>query len=571
MSSRPVPELNQSRQQPVSTIEHRLRQPRFLLPKSNPHADAEHSVRPLTEFRPSGRPEGQGIQPCQDGIDALLSLHYQSADGFDNTFVAGSSDERCDSATCCAGDCSPFTVTCTDEHCQQPNWCQDLHDSTCNDIDCGEPPCQDTSCPESYSHFDTCFQSDCAPSTWPGNYQSAPCASGDCGGTFATDTCSDLSHRGWDPNCPNATLRPQGILHDYNNHLHAWNNHAFSPNPSALAAPADRLDSLNNQESFEFLSPTLLQKPTFPPSSGLDTLPPPGPFDALGQPAVTNNPRSLSPPRKRKRLEDAPRDSSKAVASVTSSTPTISETESIENRENANSLVCLWVVNASAPSSEHQQCLFQASSPTELHEHVTRCHTRQLTNKASFVCCWAGCERFKTQHFGQKSKLERHLQTHDGYMPFECEICGKRFITKDQRRNHQATHLNLQAWVCAECGKSFNAPTSLKTHMNIHTGRKPHHCWMCGHRDGDSSNFSKHMKAKHPGEPKKRPDGFVEERDWLSVKGYVREKERLSLEERPRSGTERGDRVARAGRRRARRSSGSAGDNSESEVGSVGG
>lgn len=487
-----------------------------------------------TEFSSQKRPVTSSPRGT-NGLSGLPRPVSSSDSLFPDTFTCAGSSEVCNATPCCqdahvecSGDCPAVTVACSDAHCNEPNWCEELHNDICNDLDCHVPPCEDTTCPESFSHFDTCFQSECAPSTWSTSCPPAPCASGECGGTFVTDTCGDFEHHGWDPNCPNATLRPQDVLHDYT--VQPWPGASLSADVGSayhIHAPVT-LGHLH-----QFVSPPQLHQPSFTTNHGFGL----GMSPYLSHNELSDSLAGMSPPRKRKRSSPSIEGSSQTLISTSPSTPPASEfgsvvPESIKTGDEGDvPSICLWVLNPHAPSEQHQKCGFHASDAAELHAHVTRCHTKQLTSKATFVCCWFGCERFMREHFGQKSKLDRHLQTHDGFMPYQCEICGKRFITKDQRRNHQATHLNLQEWKCHVCGKSFNAPTSLKTHMNIHTGRKPHLCWICGHRDGDSSNFSKHMKSKHPGAPKKRPDDFNEMRDHAKIRGYVLEKDRERVEQ----------------------------------------
>ncbi|TKA28585.1 hypothetical protein B0A50_02912 [Salinomyces thailandicus] len=153
---------------------------------------------------------------------------------------------------------------------------------------------------------------------------------------------------------------------------------------------------------------------------------------------------------------------------------------------------CQWsdgsyVCNSHYPSAE------------DLDRHVAADHAGKLPNgrpSGDYHCHWAGCS--KTESFGNKPKLTRHIHSHTGHKPHQCDYpgCGKGFVTKEQLKNHQTTHTKTKEHVCPECGKGFAVKTALTSHMNVHRGTKPYICDECGKGFADSSNLSKH-KAIH--------------------------------------------------------------------------
>ncbi|KAF2094630.1 hypothetical protein NA57DRAFT_46183 [Rhizodiscina lignyota] len=180
--------------------------------------------------------------------------------------------------------------------------------------------------------------------------------------------------------------------------------------------------------------------------------------------------------------------------------------------------LCHWVLNPLDPPSQQQLCSFTAASADDLHNHILRAHTQHLNATKGFVCHWHGCPRFASASYGQKSKLNRHVQTHSHFLPYACSFtgtpyfCTKRFSTNDQRRNHEATHTDDRKYQCSVCGARFKHATSLSTHKFTHTGEKPYKCWICGKAEGDPSNRSKHVKKEHPGWPRVRPTDWDDAR-----------------------------------------------------------
>ena len=107
-------------------------------------------------------------------------------------------------------------------------------------------------------------------------------------------------------------------------------------------------------------------------------------------------------------------------------------------------------------------------------EHSLR-HTRDnptwkpTQGKKTYKCM--GWEK----QFSRNSSLKLHMQAvHQGMMPFECNICGRRFSEKGVLKHHERTHSGKKPYKYTECGKAFAQNGSLKSHMKNHTGEKPY-------------------------------------------------------------------------------------------------
>lgn len=153
---------------------------------------------------------------------------------------------------------------------------------------------------------------------------------------------------------------------------------------------------------------------------------------------------------------------------------------------------CQWTVAG-------YTCNNHYPSAEDLDKHVAADHAGRNPSghpSGDYHCHWAGCG--KTESFGNKPKLTRHLHSHTGHKPHQCRFpgCSKGFVTKEQLKNHETTHTKTREHICPQCGKGFAVKTALTSHMNVHKGAKPYICDECGKGFADSSNLSKH-KAIH--------------------------------------------------------------------------
>lgn len=82
-------------------------------------------------------------------------------------------------------------------------------------------------------------------------------------------------------------------------------------------------------------------------------------------------------------------------------------------------------------------------------------------------------------------------------MPFECEICKKRFADKRDIDEHMLRHKGIKAHVCPTCGMRKTTMHELKVHMNYHTREKLYPCTMCDYKAASPGNRTKHIRTVH--------------------------------------------------------------------------
>ncbi|KAF9926130.1 zinc-finger protein [Mortierella alpina] len=155
--------------------------------------------------------------------------------------------------------------------------------------------------------------------------------------------------------------------------------------------------------------------------------------------------------------------------------------------------------------SHHHPCLWgdcRQAFPSfdTLTSHLSDEHIGM--GKSEYVCEWINCDR-RGRGFGQRQKAMRHIQTHTGDKPFQCQVCQKRFSEANIMAQHMRTHTGEKPFRCDEpgCGRQFSISGALTIHRRVHTGEKPFKCKFqgCDKWFAESSNLTKHLRV-HTGE-----------------------------------------------------------------------
>nr|XP_034963733.1 zinc finger protein 382-like isoform X2 [Zootoca vivipara] len=99
------------------------------------------------------------------------------------------------------------------------------------------------------------------------------------------------------------------------------------------------------------------------------------------------------------------------------------------------------------------------------------------------------------KHFCHCLDHTTHQTIHTSEKPYQCFVCGRKFIQKGSLTEHQRIHTGEKPYQCSECGKSFGRKSQLTFHQRTHSGKKPYQCPKCGKSFVHHSTFSCHQKV----------------------------------------------------------------------------
>ena len=140
------------------------------------------------------------------------------------------------------------------------------------------------------------------------------------------------------------------------------------------------------------------------------------------------------------------------------------------------------------PKPEYKECPFcNQMVPHSSHRtHMYKFHD----HKAEF-CDLCGKKCQGRQH------LERHImRMHSTEKNHCCNICGKKFSDPYDLKRHNESQHHEGPWLynCDKCGKGFMSKQIYEGHLNMHLGIKPYKCEGCGTGFQNPSNLLAHKK-----------------------------------------------------------------------------
>ena len=101
------------------------------------------------------------------------------------------------------------------------------------------------------------------------------------------------------------------------------------------------------------------------------------------------------------------------------------------------------------------------------------------------------------KRFQQNNGLNWHMRLHTKDFSFECLICRKGFSKQSQSKAHEKV-CNRRSYECHLCNKFFGSKkTDLERHMLTHSGVKPFQCQLCKRKFTSKSSLNTHVKRVH--------------------------------------------------------------------------
>lgn len=104
-----------------------------------------------------------------------------------------------------------------------------------------------------------------------------------------------------------------------------------------------------------------------------------------------------------------------------------------------------------------------------------------------------------SRKFAKLSYLQEHANIHTGVKRHECEICKRKFRLLSNLFQHRLTHTNNKNYVCDVCGMAMKNFLSMRKHKFIHMGIKRFKCDFCEKTFNHSGDCVVHMRL-HTGE-----------------------------------------------------------------------
>ena len=160
--------------------------------------------------------------------------------------------------------------------------------------------------------------------------------------------------------------------------------------------------------------------------------------------------------------------------------------------EKDSALLCTTTRRLPVSSSSDDQL---DSTDNEETNHCQLNKSADTQNKKKFVC------DICVKEFKSKSAISYHMKVHKGARPYKCDHCLKAFSSQSALNLHRKTHLP-PAFKCDFCPTMFAQKINRDRHMNTHTGVKPYECELCDERFAQEYGLKVHRERHQSTERK---------------------------------------------------------------------
>ncbi|XP_042898303.1 putative zinc finger protein 66 [Parasteatoda tepidariorum] len=132
-------------------------------------------------------------------------------------------------------------------------------------------------------------------------------------------------------------------------------------------------------------------------------------------------------------------------------------------------------------------CGIRSKRKEYISKHKRTVHS--TTRKELFPCDI--CKK----NFTTKYSVKLHKAAlHEKFRSFQCEVCPRSFLRKNDLVSHMGVHSGVKNFACIMCDKKYRTLNGLKYHMREHTGEKPYMCEGCNARFKSGEMLKSHSK-----------------------------------------------------------------------------
>ena len=106
------------------------------------------------------------------------------------------------------------------------------------------------------------------------------------------------------------------------------------------------------------------------------------------------------------------------------------------------------------------------------------------------------CPKCPSYYSWYKGNLEKHVSAvHEGQKNYQCQLCKKKFSSKQNLKYHMDRHEGKRDHRCQICDKTFTQQANLKYHLEaVHQGKKGYPCNICQKEFSTKAYLKVHQK-----------------------------------------------------------------------------